>query len=81
MMKMGSKTNARKEGAASSENRAVIILSRVKIPIGTKIRITTVEQEAKVIEKILEDFPKKGQKSLTEQDRKKTARQAVGLDR
>jgi len=76
---MGSKTDSRKE-VTNSTNRDVIILSPLKIPVGTRIRITTVEHEAKVIEKILEDFPKKGQKSLTEQDRKTLARQAVGLD-
>jgi len=40
----------------------------------------TLEEEAKVIEKILEDFPKKGQKPITKEERRKIARRTVGLD-
>ena len=57
----------------------IIIYSPFKLPIGSRVHIITPEEEAKVIEEILEDFPKKGQKPLSKEERRKIARQTVGL--
>jgi hypothetical protein len=58
----------------------IIIYSPFKLPIGARIRYTTPEEEAEVIEKILEEHPKKGQKPLTPEERRRIARQTVGLE-
>jgi len=57
----------------------IIIYSPFKLPMGAWIHMVTVEEEAEAIEKILEEFPKKGQKPLTKEERRKIARQTVGL--
>ncbi len=58
----------------------IIIYSPFKLRIGARVRYVTPEEEANVIEKILEEYPKKGQKPLTKEERRRIARQTVGLE-
>lgn len=72
--------NKEKDDKNTEYPDTIIVYSPFPLPIGSRVRIVTLEEEAKVIEKILEDFPKKGQKPLTKEERRKIARQAVGLE-
>jgi len=72
--------NKEKDDKNNEYPDTIIVYSPFPLPIGSRVHIVTLEEEAKVIEKILEDFPKKGQKPLTKEERRKIARQAVGLE-
>lgn len=58
----------------------IVIYSEHKIPIGAIAHIVTLEEEAEALERILEEFPKKGQKPLTPEERRRIARQTYGLE-
>ena len=69
-----------KEDKNSEYPDTIIIYSERKIPIGAIAHIVTLEEEAKALERILEECPKKGQKPLTPEERRKIARQTYGLE-
>lgn len=79
---MGSKTSGETKGKNPKKFRysdLIIIYSPFKLRIGARVRYISPEEEAKVVEKILEEHPKEGQKPLTPEERKRIARQTVGL--
>jgi hypothetical protein len=69
-----------KEDKNSEYPEWIIIYSEHKIPIGAIAHIVTLEEEAEALERILEECPKKGQKPLTPEERRRIARQTYGLE-
>jgi hypothetical protein len=77
--KTSSKTKE-KEDKKHEHPEWIIIYSEHKIPIGAIAHIVTLEEEAEALERILEECPKKGQKPLTPEERRRIARQTYGLE-